>query len=319
MNRKKIACMLAGLVIGTGVFTAPVYANAPAATNQTAEAENKTETEDTADTTDTVAQADAGTSADTAVSSTQGNQEKSTPVIDRSGTAGDVQSADNPASDTSKSDDSSSDASSDSSEGSVHTLASGSTSGALTPSGNMTMVDDIGVNDNSKEFITLTTKDGNFFYLIIDRDAKGDSNVHFLNQVDEQDLLSLMDEDTAKEVKQKLEQEKAEASEENTSASGSSAVHTSSSAADQASKESTRPKGSLDGKTIVQGVIGGGLLAVLCGLFFAISHKKKKNGNGNREEEEMEDAYDDAYDLPEEEEDPETGDGPQGHDEKKKE
>lgn len=69
---------------------------------------------------------------------------------------------------------------------------------ALTPDGNLTLVDDIGsTTDAGKQFITLVTKNGNYFYLIIDRDDEGEQTVHFLNQVDEADLLSLMDEDTA--------------------------------------------------------------------------------------------------------------------------
>lgn len=68
----------------------------------------------------------------------------------------------------------------------------------LTPEGNLTLVDDIGVEDQSgQQFITLVTKAGNTFYLIIDRDADGNQNVHFLNMVDEADLLALMDEDEA--------------------------------------------------------------------------------------------------------------------------
>lgn len=69
---------------------------------------------------------------------------------------------------------------------------------AFTPDGNLTLVDDLGgVTKTGKQFITLVTKNGNYFYLIIDRDDDGNETVHFLNQVDEADLLSLMDEEEA--------------------------------------------------------------------------------------------------------------------------
>lgn len=65
----------------------------------------------------------------------------------------------------------------------------------LTPDGNMTLVDDIeGEATEDKQFITVVSKSGNYFYIIIDRADDGENTVHFLNQVDEADLLALMEE-----------------------------------------------------------------------------------------------------------------------------
>ena len=73
-------------------------------------------------------------------------------------------------------------------------LMGGSGGTALTPDGNLSLIDDIGSSARSgKQFITVETKNGNVFYLIIDRDDG--ETVHFLNQVDEADLLTLMGDD----------------------------------------------------------------------------------------------------------------------------
>ena len=62
---------------------------------------------------------------------------------------------------------------------------------ALTPEGNAALVDDFGGN---KQLITVTTKAGNYFYILIDRaNEDKETAVHFLNQVDEADLMALME------------------------------------------------------------------------------------------------------------------------------
>ena len=79
------------------------------------------------------------------------------------------------------------------------TVSIGSMTGgsdALTPDGNLTLIDDIGTSTKAgKQFITLESKNGNVFYMIIDRDDEGEETVHFLNQVDEADLMALTGEE----------------------------------------------------------------------------------------------------------------------------
>lgn len=68
---------------------------------------------------------------------------------------------------------------------------------ALTPEGNAALVDDFGGN---KQLITVTTKAGNYFYILIDRaNEDKETAVHFLNQVDEADQMALMEDSQATE------------------------------------------------------------------------------------------------------------------------
>lgn len=75
----------------------------------------------------------------------------------------------------------------------------------LTPDGNMNLIDDILQSDlfasvettetvANKQFITVQTKNGSYFYLVIDR-AGDAENVYFLNLVDESDLLALIEDE----------------------------------------------------------------------------------------------------------------------------
>ena len=75
------------------------------------------------------------------------------------------------------------------------------TSGALTPEGNLTLVDDYHTNysdGSGQQFITLVSKSGNTFYLVIDRNAKGQQTVHFMNLVDEAPFFFFLEEDLFK-------------------------------------------------------------------------------------------------------------------------
>lgn len=61
----------------------------------------------------------------------------------------------------------------------------------LTPKGNAQLVDDVSDNENL-QFITVTARNGNVFYFVIDKGAQSE-NVYFLNTVDESDLEALVE------------------------------------------------------------------------------------------------------------------------------
>ena len=72
---------------------------------------------------------------------------------------------------------------------------------AFTPDGNMTLIDDFlqievpgdeETEQVEKQFITVQSKNGNTFYIVIDRNGETE-NVYFLNLVDEADLMALME------------------------------------------------------------------------------------------------------------------------------
>mgnify|MGYP000984124941 CR=1 FL=1 len=148
-------------------------------------------------------------------------------------------------------------------------------SGALTPEGNLTLVDDYhtSYSDGSgQQFITLVSKSGATFYLVIDRNAKGQQTVHFMNLVDEADLLALMEEDAAdaytaeKEAAAKAEQDKLKAEEE------------AKKAAEEAEKAANAPKENKVTKYAAAflGVIALIALAAGGGFYFFIQQKNKK-------------------------------------------
>ena len=149
------------------------------------------------------------------------------------------------------------------------------TSGALTPEGNLTLVDDYHTNysdGSGQQFITLVSKSGATFYLVIDRNAKGQQTVHFMNLVDEADLLALMEEEDAdaytaeKEAAAQAEQDKLKAEEEAKKAAEEAAA-----SGEEQPKENKVTK-------IASGFLGVVVLIALAagGSFYAFTKQKQK-------------------------------------------
>ncbi len=142
----------------------------------------------------------------------------------------------------------------------------------LTPKGNLTLVDDYGVrNGEGQQFITLVTKSGNYFYLIIDRNEKGEETVHFLNLVDESDLLALMDEDATADYQAQLAAEQAarEAAEK-------AAVEATAAQEDEAEKRESESEKEKEGSNPLLIVFIILLMASAGGGLFFMQAKKKK-------------------------------------------
>ena len=148
------------------------------------------------------------------------------------------------------------------------------TSGALTPEGNLTLVDDYHTDysdGSGQQFITLVSKSGSTFYLVIDRNAKGQQTVHFMNLVDEADLLALMEEEDAdaytaeKEATAQAEQDKLKAEEEAKKAAEEAAA-----SGEEQPKENKVTK-------IASGFLGVVLIALAAGgIFYAFAKQKQK-------------------------------------------
>ena len=179
--------------------------------------------------------------------------------------------------------------------------------GALTPEGNLTLVDDYhtSYSDGSgQQFITLVSKSGATFYLVIDRNAKGQQTVHFMNLVDEADLLALMEEDAAdaytaeKEAAKQAELDKLKAEEE------------AKKAAEEAEKAADAPKENKVTKYAAAflGVVAMIALAAGGGFCFFIQQKNKKQAEKEAIDPDADYTEDKGdFEIPTEDEPEETG------------
>ena len=205
----------------------------------------------------------------------------------------------------------------------------------LTPDGNLTLVDDLGpATGVGQQFLTMVSKNGNYFYMVIDRNDKGEENVHLLNLVDERDLMDLMAKDDKGTYEAITEAEKA-AAEAAAQAEKEAAEKAAAEAKEKekAEKESKKP-GNMASLLLLPVI-----LAAAGGAWFFLQTKKKKKetaspdpdagysededdeedyaaGDGAESDEDAAEGIDDLKDndSPESIDDPEYSGDPEGDD-----
>lgn len=184
------------------------------------------------------------------------------------------------------------------------------TSVPLTPEGNLTLVDDVEQTDEiDKQFITAVSKNGNYFYLVIDRAGKED-NVYLLNMVDEADLMALMEDGTVEpkvcSCTDKCEVGAVNAdcpvcSTDKTKCTGKVSEATEPTDEPQPEKEKSNSMG-IWALLLVVGLIGGGIFY----YFKVVKNKEKAQSNPNVNEYDYSDDDDDEEYEPISEEQEET-------------
>lgn len=166
--------------------------------------------------------------------------------------------------------------------------------------GNATLIKQEKIIYDSEEmqFIAVTTKDGNVFYILINYSAEGDEdNVFFLNKVDDFDLYSLLyagnegeeEKDPAEQAKKYADA----ATNDGVTADVSDRAEEATGETERAEeKATTKQPPSMNSNTLI--LVGVGILAVIGGAVLVLKKGKfgKKKNTGA---EDFEEDYDDDY------------------------
>ena len=163
--------------------------------------------------------------------------------------------------------------------------------GAFSESGNLSLLDDVGA-DKAKnlEYMTVQTKSGAVFYLVIDKSADTE-NVYFLNQVDELDLMAIMDDAQKQEYESSLKEEPQEVTE--------TLIEDEPTADEQVDEE---PQADLQTNNLALFGVIGVIAALVIGGYVFMKKKAKKDGADLDEDLEF---YDDEEYENEDEQEPE--------------
>ena len=169
--------------------------------------------------------------------------------------------------------------------------------------GNATLIksEQIIFDSDKMQFISVTTKDGHVFYVLINYTAsQGEDNVFFLNKVDDLDLYALLyesDDDSSKMTPEEAKQAAAKASGKTVSEDNSG---TDKAKADSSAENPTKKK-AVSNKSSMYMLIGILAIGGIGGVGFVLIRKKKgRNGantvSGSEIQENEENIYDEDDD-----------------------
>ena len=148
--------------------------------------------------------------------------------------------------------------------------------GVLTPSGNMSLVDNVKEEDKENlDFMTVTSKDGHVFYIVIDHSSNAE-NVYFLNQVDESDLMALMTDEEKKAIEETADTEK-ETEEAVTPSVKTDSAETDTSQAETENNKKNEVRSAMNNNLII-GAVFGVIGLVLIGAYYFLKIRPKKKG-----------------------------------------